>query len=149
MGLGQFLCKFPGDRGRELKRGNLGLSGPSPEEVSAKHHLGYVGKLCAGGQTDRLPNPLPALNFMPGSPCFFKLNFLICIIREYFLFLCVILSWQLRGLNQVTIHLSQCLGTLDSCLPPPASPPARPSALPRCLHVRVSSQHWTSPHSTL
>lgn len=74
-------------------RGNLGLVWAQLlREVSAEHHLGYVGKLCAEDrQTDF--QTLPALNFMPGSPCFFKLNFLICIIRN--IFLCVILSWQL------------------------------------------------------
>ena len=73
-------------------------------------------------QTSQHP---PRTYFMPGSPCFFHLNFLICKIRVYFLFLCVILSWQLWGLNQVTIHLSQCLGTLDSQAPLPTSPPAQ------------------------
>ena len=62
MGLGQFLCRFPGGRGRELKRGTLGLSGPGPEEASSEITLVmWESYVLQDGQTDF---PTPSQNLL-------------------------------------------------------------------------------------
>ncbi|XP_067577833.1 uncharacterized protein [Pseudorca crassidens] len=96
VGMGRFLRRFPGSRGRELRRGpGAGVARPRGGEYwasPAAFDLGRVGKLWTGGQkaqrssSDRLPIPLPPLTLWLGAP-HFSLNFLIYKIEYVFFFI--------------------------------------------------------------